>query len=134
MSESDAPIEPLGHVLGTGTWRDWVPSLGDDEPLEVHRLAMKRTVAVLSMLFCLGRVQAQEPETYVLHQAVSNRETIVYTRVIRFDDQKHLFHVQDYSENGRIQMDAFYTSFDKRVKEGYQCNYRSNTKEGPYTE
>jgi hypothetical protein len=31
-------------------------------------------------------------------------------------------------------MDAFYTSFDKRVKEEYQCNYRSNTKEGPYTE
>lgn len=86
------------------------------------------------MLFCLGRVQAQEPETYVLRQAVSNRETIVYTRVIRFDDQKHLFRVQDYAENGRIQMDAFYTSFDKRVKEELQCNYRSNTKEGPYTE
>ena len=31
-------------------------------------------------------------------------------------------------------MDAFYSSFDKRVKEDYQCNYRSNTKEGPYTE
>lgn len=31
-------------------------------------------------------------------------------------------------------MDAFYSSFDKRMKEGYQCNYRSNTKEGPYTE
>jgi hypothetical protein len=60
-------------------------------------VAMKRTVAVLSVLFCLG-VQAQEPETYVLHQAVSNRETIVYTRVIRYDDQKHLFHVQDFFE------------------------------------
>ena len=95
---------------------------------------MRRTVAVFSMLFCLGRTQAQEPETYVLRQAVSNRETIVYTRVIRFDDRKHLFHVQDYFENGQIQMDAFYTSFDKRVKEEYQCNYRSNTKEGPYTE
>ena len=95
---------------------------------------MKRTVAVLSMLLCLGRVQAQEPETYVLRQAVSNRDTIVYTRVIRFDDRKHLFHVRDYFENGQIQMDAFYTSFDKRVKEDYQCNYRSNTKEGPYTE
>jgi pimeloyl-ACP methyl ester carboxylesterase len=95
---------------------------------------MNRTAAVLSMLFCLGPVQVQEPETYVLHKAVSNRETIVYTRVIRFDNQKHLFHVQDYSENGRIQMDAFYSSFDKRVKEELQCNYRSNTKEGPYTE
>ena len=95
---------------------------------------MKRTAAVLSMMFGLGRAQTQETETYVLHQAVSNRETIVYTLVIRFDDQKHLFHVQDYYEDGRIQMDAFYTSFDKRVKEEYQCNYRSNTKEGPYTE
>jgi pimeloyl-ACP methyl ester carboxylesterase len=86
------------------------------------------------MLSCLGRVQAQDTETYVLHQAVSNRETIVYRRVIRFNDRTHLFHVQDYYEGGRIQMDAFYSSFDKRVKEEYQCNYRSNTKEGPYTE
>jgi antitoxin component YwqK of YwqJK toxin-antitoxin module len=95
---------------------------------------MKRTAAVLSMLFCLGRMRAQEADTYVLNQVVSNRETIVYTRVIRADDQKHLFHVQDYYENGQIQMDAFYSSFDKRVKEEYQCNYRSNTKEGLYTE
>jgi antitoxin component YwqK of YwqJK toxin-antitoxin module len=84
------------------------------------------------MLFCLGLAQAQAPDTYVLHQAVSNRKTIVYTRVIRFDDQKHLFHVQDYFEGERIQMDAFYTSFDKRVKEEYQGNYRSNIKQGPY--
>jgi pimeloyl-ACP methyl ester carboxylesterase len=95
---------------------------------------MKRTAAVLSVLFGLGRAQAQEAETYILRQAVSNRETIVYTRVIRFDGQKRLFHVQDYYPDGRIQMDAFYTSFDKRVKEDLQCNYRSNTKEGPYTE
>ena len=64
----------------------------------VHLLAMKRTAAVLSMMFIVGRTQAQEVETYVLNQVVSNRETIVYTRVIRFDDQKHLFHVQDYEE------------------------------------
>jgi pimeloyl-ACP methyl ester carboxylesterase len=134
MSESEVLIEPPGHVLGTGTWRKCAPFLGYEEFLQVPRLAMKHTVAVLSMLFCLGRVHAQEPETYVLPQAVSNRDTIVYTRVIRFDDRKHLFHVQDYFENGRIQMDAFYTTFDKRVKEEYQCNYRSNMKEGPYTE
>jgi pimeloyl-ACP methyl ester carboxylesterase len=95
---------------------------------------MKRTVATLTMLFCLGRAQAQETETYVLRQTVSNRETIVYTRVIEFDGQKRLFHVRDYYENGRLQMDAFYASFDRQVKEDYQCNYRSNTKEGPYTE
>jgi len=64
------------------------------------------------MLFCLGRVQAQETETYVLRQSVSNRETIVYARVIRFDDKTHLFHVRDYYEDGRIQKDAFYSSFD----------------------
>ena len=54
------------------------------------------------MLFCLGPAHPQETETYLLHQAVSNREIIVYTRVIRFDNQKHLFHVQDYYEDGRI--------------------------------
>ena len=95
---------------------------------------MKRITAVLSMLLCLGRMEAQQGETYVLNQVVSNRETIVYRRVIGFDEQKHLFHVQDYYENGQVQMDAFYSSFDKRVKEDVQCNYRSNTKEGPYTE
>ncbi len=108
--------------------------MSDDARLEVHRLAMNRTAAILSTLLYLGRVQAQEPETYVLHKAISSRETIVYTRVIRFDDHKRLFHVQDYFENGRVQMDAFYTSFDRRVKEDLQCNYRSNTKEGPYVE
>jgi pimeloyl-ACP methyl ester carboxylesterase len=95
---------------------------------------MKRTAAALAFLCCLGQAQPQETETYVLHQAVSNRETVVYTRAIEFDRQKRLFHVRDYHENGRLQMDAFYSSFDKRVKEEYQCNYRSNTKEGPYTE
>jgi len=55
---------------------------------------MKRTASSLTVLSCLGQAQAQETDTYVLHQAVSNRETIVYTRVIRFDDEKHLFHVR----------------------------------------
>jgi len=110
------------------------PVVGDVRPLDAHRLAMKRTAAALSVLFCLGLSQAQDTETYVLHQAVSNRETIVYRRVIRFDSQTRLFHVQDYYEDGQVQMDAFYTSFDKRVKEEYQCNYRSNTKDGPYRE
>jgi pimeloyl-ACP methyl ester carboxylesterase len=103
-------------------------------PLEVHVHATKRTVAVFSMLFCLERVQAQVPDTFALRKAVSNRDTIVYARVISFDDRTHLFHVRDFFEGGQIQMDAFYTSFDKRVKEDLQCNYRSNTKEGPYTE
>lgn len=108
--------------------------VGSDEPAGDHRFAMKRTAAVLSMLLSVGRAQAREPETYLLHQAVSSRETVVYRRVIRFDDRTKLFHVRDYFENGRIQMDAFYSSFDRKVKEELQCNYRSNTKEGPYTE
>jgi pimeloyl-ACP methyl ester carboxylesterase len=95
---------------------------------------MKRTATGLSMLFCLGWAQARGAETYVLSKAVSSRETIVYRRVIRFDDRTRLFHVRDYYESGRLQMDAFYSSFEKRVKEEYQCNYRSNTKEGPYKE
>jgi hypothetical protein len=95
---------------------------------------MTRTAAALAVLGCLGRAQAQETETYVLRQTVSNRETIVCTRVIEFDGQKRLFHVRGYHENGRLQMDAFYSSLDRQVKEDYQCNYRSNTKEGLYKE
>ena len=36
---------------------------------------MKRTAAALAVLCCLGRAQAQETETYVLRQTVSNRGT-----------------------------------------------------------
>jgi len=95
---------------------------------------MTRMAALLAMVLCLGGPSAQEGETYVLKQVVSNRLTVVYSRIIVFDDRTHLFHVQDYDEGGHLQMDAFYSSFDKRVKEDVQCNYRSNTKEGPYTE
>ena len=95
---------------------------------------MTRIAAALTILLCLGHAQAQEAETYLLRQAVSNRETIVYRRVIQFDGQTRLFHVRDYYESGQLQMDAFYSSFDRQVKEDYQCNYRSNTKEGAYTE
>jgi pimeloyl-ACP methyl ester carboxylesterase len=40
--------------------------------------------------------------------------------------------VRDYFENGQMQMEAFYSAFDRNIKEDYQCNYRSNTKEGAY--
>jgi hypothetical protein len=95
---------------------------------------MRHATAVLSMLVCLGWTQAPDAETYRLTKAVSNRETVVYTRVIRFNEKTRVFHVLDYYDDGQIQMDAFYSSFDKRVKEDYQCNYRSNTKEGRYRE
>ena len=31
-------------------------------------------------------------------------------------------------------MDSYYASFDKNIKEGLQCNYRTNTKQGKYRE
>jgi pimeloyl-ACP methyl ester carboxylesterase len=95
---------------------------------------MNRAAVVLSMFVCVRLAHAQAPETYVLRKAVSNRDTIVYTRHIRFDDRTHLYHVRDYFASGQLQIDAFYSAFDRRVKEDLQCNYRSNTKEGPYKE
>jgi fermentation-respiration switch protein FrsA (DUF1100 family) len=85
------------------------------------------------MVVCPALAGAQAAEAYVLEKAVSNRETIVYERVVRFDERTRLFHVRDFV-GGRIQMDAFYSSFDERVKEDRQCNHRSNTKEGRYVE
>jgi predicted esterase len=73
-------------------------------------------------------------ETYILSQAVSIKETIVYERSISFDARTRLYHVWDRYRGGGLQMDAFYSSFDKRIKEEYQCDFRSNTKEGPYKE
>jgi len=85
------------------------------------------------MLACPALPGAQADEVYLLTKAVSNRETIVYERVIRFDERSRRFHVRDFA-GGRIQMDAFYSAFDRRVKEERQCNHRSNTKEGRYVE
>ena len=44
--------------------------MSDDARLEVRRLSMNRTAAILSALLYFGPVQAREPETYVLHKAV----------------------------------------------------------------
>jgi pimeloyl-ACP methyl ester carboxylesterase len=77
---------------------------------------------------------AQESETFILRHALSKKETVVYKRVIRFIKRRNLYQVKDYFESGQIQMAAFYSSFDKNIKEGIQCNYRSNTKEGRYAE
>jgi hypothetical protein len=81
------------------------------------------------MVFCLGQKQAQQGETYVLNQAVSNRETIVYTRLIRFDNQKRLFHAQDYYENGQVQMDAVYFAFDDQWIHEPSQRYRPGRQE-----
>lgn len=86
------------------------------------------------MIFSLGLLQAQDIDTLILKQGVSKNDTIIYKRIIEFNRNSKLYHVRDYFENGQIQMDAFYSSFDKNVKEDYQCNYHSNTKEGKYME
>lgn len=86
------------------------------------------------LLIFPGFLQAQQPEIFLLNQALSKYDTIIYKRIIRFDSLESLYHVQDYFENGQIQMEASYRSFDKHVKEEYQCNYRSNIKEGLYME
>jgi antitoxin component YwqK of YwqJK toxin-antitoxin module len=93
---------------------------------------MKHTVAIILLIFNLGRVQAQYIDTFFLKYGVSKYDTVIYKRIIEFNKKSRTYHVKDYYENGQTQMDAFYSSFDKNIKEGSQCNYRSNTKEGPY--
>lgn len=93
---------------------------------------MTYAVIILLSILSLGIAEAQDTDTFILRYAVSKFETVVYKRVIQFDKEKALSHVRDYFENGRIQMEASYSSFDKHIKEEYQCNYRSNTKEGRY--
>jgi len=95
---------------------------------------MNRITALLSLILIPGLVIAQETETFLLPYAVSKGDTLLYKRIIRSDGENGVYHVRDYFENGQIQMDACYTSFDKRVKEEYQCNHHSNVKTGPYSE
>ena len=93
---------------------------------------MKRAVVILLLISILRTVHAQDSEIFFLKYAVSINDTIVYKRMIQFDKADSLYRVRDYFENGQIQMDASYSSFDKHMKEEYQCNYFTNTKEGPY--
>lgn len=95
---------------------------------------MRYAIIIILLVFSLGIIEAQDVDTFILHYTVSKDDTIAYKRVIQFDKEKALYHVKDHFENGRIQMEASYSSFDKHIKEDYQCNYRSNTKEGPYKE
>ncbi|MBI5477070.1 MAG: prolyl oligopeptidase family serine peptidase [Ignavibacteriales bacterium] len=91
-------------------------------------------IIIMMIISCLGFVKAQDTDTLILKYAASKQDTIIYKRVIEFDKNSKMYHVRDYFENGQIQMDAVYSSFDKNVKEESQCNYHSNTKEGKYTE
>lgn len=91
---------------------------------------MRQTATIILMIFSMGLIQAKDIDTFFLKYGVSKYDTIIYKRIIEFDKNRKIFHVKDYFENGQIQMDAFYSSFDKNIKEGSQCNYSSNTKEG----
>jgi pimeloyl-ACP methyl ester carboxylesterase len=95
---------------------------------------MKNITFTILLIFSIRFLQAQDIDTFYLHYAASKGDTIVFKRIIKTDKKRNIFHVRDYYENGQIQMEAFYSAFDKNIKESIQCNYHSNTKEGPYKE
>jgi len=94
---------------------------------------MKNTTLILSLFICLGAIKAQEVDTFYLHIPISKNDTIIYKRIIQFDNNDSLYHVRDYYPNGQIQMEGTYSSFDKSIKEeSLWCNYKTNTKEGEF--
>jgi hypothetical protein len=94
---------------------------------------MKYTILILSLLIYQVEIGAQEVDTFYLHIPTSKNDTIIYKRIIHFDNKNSLFQVRDYYPNGQIQMEGTYSSFDKSIKEeSLGCNYRTNTKEGEF--
>ncbi len=91
-----------------------------------------RATLLLALLLIAGWLPAAGDEAFMLSLAVSKDKTVVYKRLIGRVKSKNLWHVRDYFANGQMQMEAFYSSFDRTIKEDYQCNYRGNTKEGEY--
>jgi antitoxin component YwqK of YwqJK toxin-antitoxin module len=79
-------------------------------------------------------VFSQYPDTVLLHYTQSKGDTMIFKRMIDFDKNKNLYLVRDFYENGQIQMKASYSSINLYFKEEYQCNYRTNTKDGSYKE
>jgi pimeloyl-ACP methyl ester carboxylesterase len=95
---------------------------------------MKQLATILFLFLLSIGLKAQTVDTFLLHHPISKNDTIVFKRIIDKSGKNNLIHVQDYYPNGQIQMDAHYSNFDKNVKEGLQCNYRTNTKQGKYKE
>ncbi|WP_299555479.1 alpha/beta hydrolase-fold protein [Seonamhaeicola sp.] len=95
---------------------------------------MKQRATIFILILTSIGLQAQTIDTYFLHFPISKYDTIVYKRIIETLDKNNLIHVEDYYPNGQIQMDAYYSNFDKNVKEELQCNYGTNTKQGRYKE
>ena len=94
---------------------------------------MKNIILIFSLCLSLGVVNAQESDTFYIPVQISKNETVNYRRIIQFNENDSLYHVQDYYPNGQIQMEGTYSSFDKRIKEeSLWCNYHTNTKEGEF--
>ena len=94
---------------------------------------MKRITLILSLFICLGAIKAQDVDTFYLHVPISKNDTIIYKRIIQFDNNDGLYRVRDYYPDGQIEMEGAYSSFDKSIKEeSLWCNYRTNTKEGEF--
>ena len=95
---------------------------------------MKPLIILLVLTMSWNSAFPQDTDTILLHYALSKGDTIIYKRIVSFDSKTKIYGVKDYYENGQIQMRANYSSIDKRIKEDYQCNFRTNTKEGRYEE
>ena len=84
---------------------------------------MRYFFSFIFLLLTTSCASDQEIDTYVLHLKISKNEEITYKRIIKFDKSSSLYFVKDYFENGQIQMEGNYSSFDREIKEEYQCNY-----------
>ncbi len=94
---------------------------------------MKEIALIILFFICTGVIKAQDVDTFYLFIPISKNDTIIYKRIIQFDKNDSLYHVQDYYPNGQIQMEGTYSSFDKSIKEkSLWCNYYTNTKEGEF--
>ena len=94
---------------------------------------MKKFVALLILVLTICDLKAQHIDTFYLHQPISYKDTIIYKRIIEFDDSDSLYHIRDYFPNDAIEMVGTYSSFDKTIKErSLWCNYKTNTKEGEF--
>ncbi len=60
------------------------------------------------MIILSGFLKAQEIDTFYLHKALSKNDTVIYKRIIQFNENSSLYHVKDYLENGQIEMDAYF--------------------------
>ncbi|MDD4644493.1 MAG: prolyl oligopeptidase family serine peptidase [Bacteroidales bacterium] len=93
---------------------------------------MRAVTTIILILLPLTLTLAQETDTVYLPVAISKNETILYKRIIEFNQATKLYHVRDYFDNGQIQMDGTYSKLDRNFKENYWCNYHTNIKQGLY--